>query len=374
MLEKTVDGKYTLIGLEEKGDAFQSHLAHYHLLGTQVVVDLIYPGRLERGPADLISRLGPLPTLRHPAVSRVFAWGEEEEYLFVVREFAHGTLLADLLRESGGLPPRQALEVARRLAEGLGALYGRGLFYAGLNPHQVQLDRKGEAGIIRPGYSFLLEREDRRLSREAAPYWAPEVISGGEGTRASDTYSLGMMVLRMLGSWEEDEALAQALRAASSHDPPAARSPASCGAYGCPRGSRPGPSARPPRGRPGSIRPAPSPPRPSPGSVCSSWLGPLSAGPAEAGAAGAAGGGRARSSRPWRWRRRRWRPFWRCTSCGRPPATRRGSGPSRPRRRRRRRRSPGWSCPTCAGWSRPRRGACCRRWASRSSWYRSPPT
>ena len=225
MLEKTVDGKYTLIGLEEKGDAFQSHLAHYHLLGTQVMVDLIYPGRLAEGAASLAARLDPLPTLRHPSISRVFAWGEEDDYVFVVREFAHGSLLSELLQESGGLPPGQTLEIVRRLVEGLGALYGRGIFYTGLNPHQVWLDRKGEASIIRPGYSFLLEREDRRFSREAAPYWAPEVISGGEGTRASDIFSLGMMVRRLLASWKEDAALAQALRDASAHDP--ARRPAS---------------------------------------------------------------------------------------------------------------------------------------------------
>jgi eukaryotic-like serine/threonine-protein kinase len=225
MLEKTVDGKYTLIGLEEKGDTFQSHLAHYHLLGTQVMVDLIYPARLVGGAASLAARLDPLPTLRHPSISRVFAWGEEDDYVFVVRESVHGSLLSELLQESGGLPPGQALEMVRRLVEGLGALYGRGIFYTGLNPHQVWLDRKGEVSVIRPGYSFLLEREDRRFSREAAPYWAPEVISGGEGTRASDIFSLGMMVRRLLVSWKEDAALTQVLRDASAHDP--ARRPAS---------------------------------------------------------------------------------------------------------------------------------------------------
>lgn len=225
MLDKTIDGKYTLIGLEEKGEAFQSHLAHYHLLGTQVMVDLIYPGRLPGGAAPLTSRLDTLVTLRHPAIRRVFAWGEEEDYIFVVREFTHGTLLPELLQESGDLPPGQSLELLRVLVGGLGALHGRGIYFLGLNPHQVWMDRNGQAGLLRPGYSFLLEREDERLSREAAPYWAPEVLAGGEGTRASDVFSLGVMARRLLSSSRDDQELWRALREASTHDP--ARRPSS---------------------------------------------------------------------------------------------------------------------------------------------------
>ncbi len=219
MLDKTIDGKYTLIGLEEKGEAFQSHLAHYHLLGTQVMVDLIYPGRLAGGAALLSPRLDILLTLRHPAVCRVFAWGEEEDYLFVVREFTHGTFLSELLQESGDLPPGQSLELLRMLVGGLGALHGRGIYFLGLNPHQVWMDRGGKAGLVRPGYSFLLEREDERLSREAAPYWAPEVLAGGEGTRASDVFSLGVMARRLLSSSRDDQELWRALREASTFDP-----------------------------------------------------------------------------------------------------------------------------------------------------------
>jgi hypothetical protein len=225
MLDKTIDGKYTLIGLKEKGEAFQSHLAHYHLLGTQVMVDLIYPGRLAGGAVPLSSRLDTLLTLRHPAICRVFAWGEEEDYLFVVREYTHGTLLSELLQESGDLPPEQSLELLRILVGGLGALHGRGIYFLGLSPHQVWMDRGGKAGLVRPGYSFLLEREDERLSREAAPYWAPEVLAGGEGTRASDVFSLGVMARRLLSSRRDDQELWRALREASTFDP--ARRPSS---------------------------------------------------------------------------------------------------------------------------------------------------
>ncbi len=219
MLDKTIDGKYTLIGLEEKGQAFQSHLAHYHLLGTQVMVDLVYPDRLGDKAGPFTSRLDTLLTLRAPGIRRVFAWGTEEDYFFVVREFTPGILLSELLQDSGDLPAAQVLPLMRSLVEGLGALHGRGVYFLGLNPHQVWVGRDGSAGIVRPGYSFFLECDDERLSREAAQYWAPEVLAGGEGTRAADIFSLGVVAKRLLTPLRNHQRLWTMLREASAFEP-----------------------------------------------------------------------------------------------------------------------------------------------------------
>ncbi len=408
MLDKTIDGKYTLIGLKEKGEAFQSHLAHYHLLGTQVMVDLIYPGRLPGGAAPLTSRLDPLLTLRHPAICRVFAWGEEEDYVFVVREFTHGTLLPELLQESGDLPPGQSLELLRMLVGGLGALHGRGIYFLGLNPHQVWMDRNGKAGLIRPGYSFLLEREDERLSREAAPYWAPEVLAGGEGTRASDIFSLGVMARRLLSSSRDNQELWRALREASTFDP--ARRPSSAHIFlervevlmSAPAGggleprasmgkagqpvripvNQPAnqpvnqptqPSKQPPRQPVAGSAPPPSlmtfraraPTISLPRSAWRDWSvhGRLSASNRRPGAGTDRSAGSSWFSLE---RRRYWQPSSSSSSRA-TPLKRRGRrrGRDRPSRLVKIVRSSNWSCPTCGEWTRSRPGACCRRWAWR---------
>ena len=133
------------------------------------MVDLIYPGRLGEGRRLPGRPPGPAPhPARTPPSPGVFAWGEEEDYVFVVREFAHGSLLSELLQESGGLPPGQTLEIVRRLVEGLGALYGRGIFYTGLNPHQVWLDRKGR-GLHHPPGLLLLPGMGRRAASPVKP-------------------------------------------------------------------------------------------------------------------------------------------------------------------------------------------------------------
>jgi hypothetical protein len=218
-MERTIDGRYTLIGRREAGALLTCHLAHYHLLGTQVLVDLVrregLGGRLD-GLAALLDRL---VTMRHPSISRVLAWGIEGEEIFVVREFEPGDTLGELLEVTSGLPLEQALETMRALAAGLAYLHGKGIYFTGINPRQVHIDRRGRARIIRPGYAGLLEAADLRLAREVAPYMAPEVLEGEEGTRLSDIYSLGVMAGQLLPHARELPRVRRCLRRAAAAEP-----------------------------------------------------------------------------------------------------------------------------------------------------------
>ena len=168
-MERTIDGRYTLIGRREAGALLTCHLAHYHLLGTQVLVDLVLREGLGDRLEVLSALLDRLVTMRHPSISRVFAWGMEGEEIFIVREFEPGDTLGELLEETSGLPLEQALETMRALAAGLAYMHGKGIYFTGINPRQVHIDRKGRARIMRPGYAGLLEATDPRLAREVGP-------------------------------------------------------------------------------------------------------------------------------------------------------------------------------------------------------------
>jgi serine/threonine-protein kinase len=221
MIGKVIDGKFSLIGLLEKGDAFQSYLSHYHLLGNQVVVDLIFPSRV--GECECISRLmenlDRALTIKSSCVSRVFSWGQEEDCLFVVREYTHGTLLTELIGECGDLPVEQSLNILKSVVAALAAVYGRGIYFLGINPHQIWIERSGATKILRPGYSFVLERADSRLSRELAIYWPPEVLKGEEGDRLSDIYCLGVLAKQLLPFFPRNKDLLSVVDRATSLGP-----------------------------------------------------------------------------------------------------------------------------------------------------------
>ncbi len=219
MINKTVDGKYTLIALKEKGDIFQSYLAHYHLLGTQVMVDLIFPNQMRRDRAILIDLLERNLSLKSAHISRVYTWGQEEDYFFVINDYSHGILLRDLLRESGDLPPAQSLKILRDIIGGMAVAQGKGIYFLGINPHQIWVERTGDIKLLRPGYSFILESEDDRLFRELSVYWAPEVLRGEEGTRSSDVFSLGVLCRELLSSCFENTMLKNICLKACSFQP-----------------------------------------------------------------------------------------------------------------------------------------------------------
>ncbi len=235
-MERTIDGRFTLLGRREAGKGFSCHLAHHHRLGTQVLVDLLgeevlggyraAPG--VAGSEGLPALLDRLACMRHPFLSRVLAWGMDGGELFVVRQFDNGRSLQELLEELGGLPLRQAKEVLKGLVDALGYLHGKGLFYLGINPRQIHVDIKGRARLIRPGYAWVLEAADPVISREVAPYLAPEVLGGREGTRSSDVYSLGVMAGRLLLPWaQENIAVRRVIKEAVTEEaekrPPSAR-------------------------------------------------------------------------------------------------------------------------------------------------------
>ncbi len=219
MVNKTLDGKYTLIGLREKGDIFQSYLAHYHLLGTQVMVDLIYPHRMKSAMTNLVDLFERGRCIKSDHISRIYTWGQEEECFYVVYEYSHGTLLRDLLGESGDLPVSQSLQILRDIIGGMAAAHGKGIYFLGVNPHQVWVERTGQARLLRPGYSFILEREDNRLSRMLSVYWPPEVLRGEEGTRSSDIFSLGVICRELLSTCFENTILRDICLNACSYDP-----------------------------------------------------------------------------------------------------------------------------------------------------------
>jgi len=233
--KKTVDGKYTLLGRRETGKGFSCYLAHHHRLGAQVLVDLLdpvglfsHPAMARSGAADILpGLLDRLVFMRHPSLAGVLAWGLEGEELFVVWEFNHGLYLSDLLERTGGLPVPQALEIMRAVVKVMGFLQGKGVYFLGINPHQIHIDRRGKARLVRPGYAWMLEEADPLLSRSVSPYLAPEVLKGEEGSRLSDVYSLGVLASQLLPSLREDPAVGRVLREAVSEEtgrrPPSAR-------------------------------------------------------------------------------------------------------------------------------------------------------
>jgi tetratricopeptide (TPR) repeat protein len=119
-------------------------------------------------------------------------------------EFVDGGTLEDLLVGGARLPAETVVRIARELATGLAAAHAREIVHGDVKPENVLLARDGSAKLADFGLARLVgERELERSTGTGGTvgtpfYMAPEVILGEGSTPASDVWSLGVVLYRML--------------------------------------------------------------------------------------------------------------------------------------------------------------------------------
>jgi hypothetical protein len=147
-------------------------------------------------------RLAPrLVGLRHPNLVRVLEFGEHSDVPYLVLQHVEGGSLADRMT-NGAISPPAALSVLRGVAAGIDRVHGAGLVHGDLKPQQILLDRAGHPFVTDVGLAPLRRS---RLAGESKPsppgpavYLAPELVTGGEPTAASDLYAFATIAYELL--------------------------------------------------------------------------------------------------------------------------------------------------------------------------------
>jgi tetratricopeptide (TPR) repeat protein len=199
----------------------ETHIGVYRVLGTlgsggMGTVVLAFDARLQRHVAIKRIRAGsqmnPLArerlrreaaaaaTLNHSAVVQVHDILQEELGEAIVMEYVEGRTLAQMLSR-GPLPVRQALGIARQIAEGLAAAHGLGLIHRDLKTQNVMVTPSGQAKILDFGLAKRLHpgSDDDSLTEEGAlvgtrHVMSPEQARGEAVDARSDLFSLGVLI------------------------------------------------------------------------------------------------------------------------------------------------------------------------------------
>jgi tRNA A-37 threonylcarbamoyl transferase component Bud32 len=171
-------------------------------LEREVAVKVLLPN-LARDPAlaerfDREARL--LASVSHPNIAEVFDVepGDPEagREPFYVMELCNGGSLADRIATSGAVPPGELVPVILAVAAGLGELHRNGLIHRDVKPANILFTggrpKLADFGLVRSGgrpeYPTLT---DPGTAIGTPAYMAPELVSGGRSTTASDVYALG---------------------------------------------------------------------------------------------------------------------------------------------------------------------------------------
>jgi tetratricopeptide (TPR) repeat protein/predicted Ser/Thr protein kinase len=139
--------------------------------------------------------------ISHKNVCRMYHLSKENDTYYITMEYVEGETLKNIVRMTKKLSPVTALHVARQVAEGLTEAHRQGVVHRDLKPHNIIVDKNGNAQIMDFGIARALEAEGgtRRGAVVGTPqYVSPEQAEGRDVDGRSDIYSLGIILYEML--------------------------------------------------------------------------------------------------------------------------------------------------------------------------------
>jgi serine/threonine protein kinase len=148
-------------------------------------------------------------SVRHPNVASVFHLGRTGDSYFYAMEFVEGETLEKLIKRSGRLEVKLALEIATQVAAGLAAVHEQNLIHRDIKPTNIMVrlteERSVRAKIIDLGLAKTLDESASEAGISlpgtfaGTPEFAsPEQFAGLGVDIRSDLYSLGVTVWVMV--------------------------------------------------------------------------------------------------------------------------------------------------------------------------------
>lgn len=154
-----------------------------------------------------------LMAIRHPNVVNVFDWylptSGREDSPYIVMELLEGRPLSELLKSARRLSVRDTISIMLQILDGLVAMHEADIVHRDLGPTNVFLvgfpEEKYHVKILDFGLAKPLSKSEQDVDVTGAGailgkagYVGPELFLGRRLDAASDIFSCGMMMMRML--------------------------------------------------------------------------------------------------------------------------------------------------------------------------------
>jgi predicted Ser/Thr protein kinase/Tfp pilus assembly protein PilF len=217
-------GRYRVIRQLGHGGMGEVYLAHDPSLERDVAIKLLHP---DAAQTTLRDEAKALAALNHPGIVTIFEIGEHDGRDFIAMEHVDGRSLRQLM-QSKRATRDGLLRVCAHVAAAVDAAHRAGILHRDIKPENVIVSDSGAVKVVDFGIARRLDDARGRTSRPATArelvdmftktmpvpttdvsqgtqtmfgtpaYMAPEILTGEASSKASDTYSLGIVIYECL--------------------------------------------------------------------------------------------------------------------------------------------------------------------------------
>src|SRR5271157_5347405 len=202
------DGKPVELGRGAMGITYKAFDVDLHCPVTLKVISERYLGD-ESAQLRFLREARAAASLRHPNVASVFHLGRTGRNYFYAMEFVAGETLENLIKRSGPLEVKLALEIATQVAGGLAAVHKQNLVHRDIKPSNSMVSLEGEGAVTAKIIDLGLAKEVNQPGSQTAismpggfvgtpEFASPEQFAGVGVDIRSDLYSLGVALWEML--------------------------------------------------------------------------------------------------------------------------------------------------------------------------------
>ncbi|SFL91478.1 serine/threonine-protein kinase [Marinobacter zhejiangensis] len=159
------------------------------------------PGELPELKARFFREAEAAGRLNHPAIVTVFDVGEEADLAFIAMDFAAGKPLSTYSRSDSLLPLPVVLTLMAQAAEALDYAHSQKIVHRDIKPANLIYDAAGgQLKVTDFGIAKITDDAHTRTgSVMGSPlYMSPEQLKGQKVTGASDIYSLGVTLYKLV--------------------------------------------------------------------------------------------------------------------------------------------------------------------------------
>jgi serine/threonine protein kinase len=179
-----------------------TYYAHDSVLDREVALLLAMP-KWRATPllrSRLVESARIVAKLFHPNVASILGTMDVDQQFIILRQWIPGISLQEALMQNGPMTPKQSVELAIGICEGLQALHQAEVLHGDLKPANIILREPSRTPVITDfGTSLWLGASHNPSWKGGTPgYIAPEILRGEESTKGADLFSLGVVLYQLI--------------------------------------------------------------------------------------------------------------------------------------------------------------------------------